>query len=218
MGKGTYHFDDSDTSQKEREVAKALKKLQQLCFSSCFLKMLTSFFWCIVDLQCCVSFWHKVIQLYYIHIYSFSYSFSIMVNYRTLTIIPCAIHLGPCWGFFCLFGFCVFIFLIKIQLICSIVPISATQKSDPVIYIHIHILFLILSSIMVYLKIGHSHFSILTKLSCSFQKDSKPKCYSLRRGAESQSHSISRLYSPMKNLRTLMQEEVCYFLHRIGES
>ena len=46
--------------------------------------------------------------------------------------------------------YCIITFLIKVQLIYSVVPVSSMQQSDPVIHIYIyaHILFLILSSIM----------------------------------------------------------------------
>ena len=43
-------------------------------------------------------------------------------------------------------------FFIRVELIYSVVSISAVQHSDPVIYIYTYVLFLILSSIVVYPK------------------------------------------------------------------
>ena len=69
-------------------------KQRAIAFLSCFLKNL--FYWNIVDLQCCVSFWciakwfkHTLIYSFYVFFFTF---FSTMVYSRILNIVPCTLQ------------------------------------------------------------------------------------------------------------------------------
>ena len=107
------------------------------------------------------------------HIYTFFSSYYLLLcSITRLDIVPCAAQQGLiAYPFF----FC--IFLIKVQLIYNIVPLSAVQQSDPVTHtcMQMYILFLILSSIIFQPKRQISFPVIYSRVSLSIHS----KCNSL---------------------------------------